>query len=614
MPRIRMFDTWGGLRTLQDPSALGPALSQSMKDVELWTGILKNRLDDIDMASATTTVAASIYDYAGTLIYDTVYRQYTKYGTRLIKNDVFSGTQVGPQYSLNGTTWDILGIKEPPTACSAAVGAAGTPNGSYQYYVTYYNANGDESPPSPISGTVTVVNQRVSLTAIPIGTGNATHTNGSAVLTAVSNASSYRVGQRIKNVDNAVTGKYVTAVGGSTVTLDSVSLVTATDNVYDQQIVGRKIYRIGGTSALIRLVTTVADMVTTTYTDNTSDSALGATLSTYGLSVLPLDLHGACISDDGLLMAVDDTLVRVYFSEPNGRIDLYTPGNYVDVVDYVCGATYALDRFVLFTRQGITYITGSDPTSLAVHKAAGIAPSEPQVRNCPTVGDDGLLWFVAKPGVCVFDGSQIKLLTANTFNVADNASIYASAVGACRWGARWVILTKLPDDSDVTFDKSLLIFDPAVKGAWYRWALQSPAALVTAMTYYSSFNCVVVHYKKASTYKSFGIGLGAIGNPTGRVTGGYYKTTDWGLDTEEVLKDFRRVYLLHDEDVTVQTYVDGVALGSPETASLAAFGESELFLPGTDAAKGRTFAVKFTLAEANSYVSIAGADLKAYPR
>lgn len=101
--------------------------------------------------------------------------------------------------------------KAGPTTADSTV--AGLPSGTYYYRVTFVTNDGWESDPSVISDAVVVVLEKVTLTNIPVP--------GSA------------------------------------------------------RIASKKIYRLGGTSAEWRLLTTLYDRTTTTYTDNTADANLG---------------------------------------------------------------------------------------------------------------------------------------------------------------------------------------------------------------------------------------------------------------------------------------------------------------------------------------------------
>jgi hypothetical protein len=99
-----------------------------------------------------------------------------------------------------------------PTAPSVAVGASGNPNGTYTYAVTFVTAQGETSL-GTVSSSVSPVSQQVSLTAIPT---------------------------------------------------DALGYATS-----------RKIYRTLAGGSKYYLLTTLADNVTTTYTDNTADGSLG---------------------------------------------------------------------------------------------------------------------------------------------------------------------------------------------------------------------------------------------------------------------------------------------------------------------------------------------------
>lgn len=104
-----------------------------------------------------------------------------------------------------------------PGAASAAAGAAGNPNGAYKYQVTFVNAGGETT--GGVEFTITVTNTQVSLTNIPLGPSGTT---------------------------------------------------------------SRKVYRTAaaGASGSEKLVATIADNTTTSYTDNIADASLGAAIPT----------------------------------------------------------------------------------------------------------------------------------------------------------------------------------------------------------------------------------------------------------------------------------------------------------------------------------------------
>lgn len=104
-----------------------------------------------------------------------------------------------------------------PGAPTVVAGAAGTPNGTYRCQVTFVNAGGETV--GGTEATVTVTSQRISWSAIPLGPTSTT---------------------------------------------------------------ARKLYRTaaGGASGTEKLVTTLADNTTATFTDNVADGSLGAAVPT----------------------------------------------------------------------------------------------------------------------------------------------------------------------------------------------------------------------------------------------------------------------------------------------------------------------------------------------
>lgn len=117
----------------------------------------------------------------------------------------------------NATIFE-LGLTAPSTACSGAPGAAGVLTGAYKYKYVFVSPTGAKSNASPASAVVNPAAQQVNLTLIAVNGDTAENTSAREV--------------------------YRTAAGGE---------------VY-------------------YFVTTIADNVTTTYTDNTADTALGPRL------------------------------------------------------------------------------------------------------------------------------------------------------------------------------------------------------------------------------------------------------------------------------------------------------------------------------------------------
>ena len=110
-----------------------------------------------------------------------------------------------------------LGIAAPLAACIGADSTVGgNPDGTYLYKITYVNTDSFESNPSAASNSVVVVTNKVSLTAIPMSP--------------------------------------------------------------DSQVIARKVYRTETGGSTYKLVDTISNNWETTYTDDTADASLGATV------------------------------------------------------------------------------------------------------------------------------------------------------------------------------------------------------------------------------------------------------------------------------------------------------------------------------------------------
>lgn len=153
----------------------------------------------------TDTGTDAGYTLAVTLTNDKV-AEFEQWGDYLF---FCNGTDAGQKIKSDGTVTRI-GITAPSSTPSAAAGAAGSPDGTYNYRVTYQSAT-HESSPSSISAAVTVASQRVSLTNIPVSSDSQVTTVNIYRLGGTSTVWSY-----VGNVSNGTT--------------------TATDNVADADL------------------------------------------------------------------------------------------------------------------------------------------------------------------------------------------------------------------------------------------------------------------------------------------------------------------------------------------------------------------------------------------
>jgi hypothetical protein len=140
-------------------------------------------------------------------------------GTRIsaseYENHLFTGNGAAIPYKYNGTDWTRHGIYPPTATMTAATNSGGTLTGDYQYKLTFVNSNLVESDVGPVTATFTAASEDIAITSIPVG---------------------------------------VQSFGVST----------------------RKLYRTEAGGTTFKLLATLNDNTTSSYTDNISDSALGA--------------------------------------------------------------------------------------------------------------------------------------------------------------------------------------------------------------------------------------------------------------------------------------------------------------------------------------------------
>jgi hypothetical protein len=156
-----------------------------------------------------------------------------------------------------------------PGVLTAAVGAATGITGSYKYLVTFTNAVGETQAGTPITTAVTPVDQKVDLSAIPTGAAGTT---------------------------------------------------------------ARKIYRTVNGGTTYKLLTTLADNTTATYTDSTLDAALGANAPIYNTTGAQQGTPDPTVS--GRILAGTGPRTNLNASTMAGR-SWYAPSGLADAVGNV---------------------------------------------------------------------------------------------------------------------------------------------------------------------------------------------------------------------------------------------------------------------------------------
>lgn len=491
---VTLVDRFGGLNTAASPYKLPVGVASVAFDVDVSGGVVRPRYADVALAEATGAAAKSLYDWNGTIV-ESATEQYhfAEWGGRLFRSNYRpDSTKAVPQYTTAtkyaSTYWDALGIKAPASTCSAAdAGSGAGPNGTYTYYVTFYNTEGDESAPSAASGAVTVTDNDISLTSIPIGYGSGTTTNGSTSVTSVANPSYFRVGMRITAPAGIPAGTYVTAVdtGTSTITLSQAATATGARELQDAQVTGRKVYRSGGTVASTLLVTTLTNVTATTYTDTSADTELGAAITTSGKDVLPA-CGGFDVSPAGVVAAIAPGATTgkgtvLWHTEP-GKPYQSSATNYVTIPDEAARVVWALERFCIFASSGVYGLLGTDATNYELVRADGSFPS---LFYWP-VAMGAEVWYVSVAGICAYDGIRLRCVSEGFLDAATQAVFAPLCVAAIRKGERFFAFSS----------STVLEYDPRLMGSPWMFHL-APGYIVNGQTtncaaYFSTYNDVIV--------------------------------------------------------------------------------------------------------------------------
>jgi len=187
----------GGIRRDVSPWIPGHGLWQcsgahgnSTGAIQKWTGLLlENTLPvaaKIDGLYQLRLGGSYVYlAMAGGTIYKLIPSQLTglptvvksgliphPFDVRVLNNVAYLVSSVNPNLKIdvNGLVTG-MGIPGPPTAPTAAPGIAGALTGDYQFKYSFVNSvTGFESNPSPVSNTVTVLNQQIDLTDVAVST------------------------------------------------------------------------------------------------------------------------------------------------------------------------------------------------------------------------------------------------------------------------------------------------------------------------------------------------------------------------------------------------------------------------------------------------------------
>jgi hypothetical protein len=230
---LTLTKAFGGLNNRLEPHLLEPSKAQDLSNVNLDSLGLKPLKGPGATVTSGVGTMRSIHKFSGNWLKDTIAWQYVEYGGILYR----AAAGQNPQKSADGVTWYALSIPAPPQA-TVADGGAGVITGTYQYYVTYLSALGGESPPSPVSASLTVAGRQI-------------------------------------------------AVG-----------VTAST---DPQVTGLRLYRSGGSQTATARIGGDRPNTTGTITDNTTDAQIGPVLTTSEHGAVP-QLEGLAVTPYGTMV------------------------------------------------------------------------------------------------------------------------------------------------------------------------------------------------------------------------------------------------------------------------------------------------------------------------
>jgi|GEM_PF-4303335 len=199
--------------------------------------------------------------------------------------------------------WDI-GYIIPASGVTATEGAAGVlENKEYQYHVTYYYADGESNSNATPTAITPAANKKIELTNIPTG---------------------------------------------------------------NSRVTQRKLYRTEGDGTTFKLLTTIEDNTTTSYSDNTPDSGLGA----------DIDTDNTYSNLQNCKFNINHKSRMWYAGDPNNPSTLYyskalhpesNPSTYTWAIgsqdgDVITGLAVNLGALIIFKKYSTWVITGDLPT------------------------------------------------------------------------------------------------------------------------------------------------------------------------------------------------------------------------------------------------------------
>lgn len=544
---LLVSNEFGGLSNRRGANLIGPNLAADLSNVKLDDHGISALLGPGAMITSAAGTIRSAYKFNGTWILSTEARQYLETAGMLI----YAVTGQHPKKTTDGTTFHNLGIQAPQAACTAAAGAAGALTGDFTYYVTFYSSvsvNGvtQESGPS-VGATVTLAAQRGSLSAIPTHLGTGDIASGTNTILNVTDIGAWQVGMRLIGQIAAGTsapdasvgipaGATVTAIdtGTNTLTISANATATAAGiRLTDPQFAGRKIYRSGTGQSTTGLVTTIADMTTLTYTDNTAVASVGAPIDTVGY-LIPGKFDAIAVSPQGVLLGAVGRSIQP--SEPAlpwaFTVTEYQANETVKALAHYAGA------FVILTVASCYVLDGTSARNFVLSNT----PSQQGCAERDTVIDMGdALFYLSPDGVTAFDGRIAVVISKEHVSDAFMAAISATNAKAVRYNERYYLF----------HSTGFLVWDNRQPGSpWNKGDLGANEATAAHYSRLDDAMFVVVPNAGSGEVRQWEAGAALTWS---------YRTGDWHGDVEGLEDFYRRGRLVHSGAVTLTCYVDATA-------------------------------------------------------
>lgn len=329
MSHIEAFD--GGLNTKYEPSIIGNAESPDCQNVtfdDLGAVQTRQGITKLNSTSRGTFACDGLFttkynDGGSTMVAwfggtayswesttfatigsaQSVYTSGTRVEHAMYQNIVFASNGLQPYKYTSGSDFTRHGVDVPNSIPGAASGAVGTLTGDYQYKVAYVNSLLVVGNPSSFTATLAVVSGKVDLTSIPVA---------------------------------------------------PQSFGVASRNVYRNEA--------GGTT--YKLMTTIADNTTATFTDNVDDSALGAAAKSD--NGLPPNWHIIKAFQERLFVVDQSTNPQYLYYSELGEPFTFGSANFIKIADgdgeNITGLSIQGNALVVYKDQSVWLIYMPDTT------------------------------------------------------------------------------------------------------------------------------------------------------------------------------------------------------------------------------------------------------------